>query len=215
MMSVIKNIINFIKNNTTMVLLIIIALMFSFSYSQCSRIIDLESENESLLGNQKAYENENYGLKKKNYEFQMSVKQLKASNDTITQELMKTKKELGIKDKEIKALAYLASKAGKTDTLRLSDTIFRDPLFLMDTTLSDEWYSSSITLRYPGDIIVSSSFNSQKELFVSARKETINKPRKFIVFRWFQKKHVVTDIIVVEKNPYITNDTERFIKIIK
>ena len=216
MINFIKNCILFLKSNITIFFLIVIALLCSITYTQCERKNNLKLENGILLKNQNAYENENSKLKKTNYMFEFSIKQLESSNDTIAQELMKTKKALGIKDKEIKGMASIISKLEKRDTITLNDTIFIDQGFRLDTTISDDkWYSTNVILEYPGTIIVDSKFTSQKEIFVADRKKTINEPKKFFLFRLFQKKQTVSTIDVVEKNPYITKGTERFVKIIE
>ena len=50
---------------------------------------------------------------------------------------------------------------------------------------------------------------------VNKKKETINPPKKFFLFRWFQRKHTILEVNMVEKNPYIENKNNRFIEIIK
>ena len=83
MINFIKNCILFLKSNITIFFLIVIALLCSITYTQCERKNNLKLENGILLKNQKAYENENSKLKKTNYMFQFSIKQLESSNDTI------------------------------------------------------------------------------------------------------------------------------------
>ena len=46
------------------------------------------------------------------------------------------------------------------------------------------------------------------------RKETIDPPKKNWLLRLFQKKHRVAEVEVVEKNPYINSEKQRFIEII-
>ena len=36
-----------------------------------------------------------------------------------------------------------------TDTLKIYDTIFKDPEFYFDTCLGDEWYHNHLHLEYP------------------------------------------------------------------
>lgn len=46
-------------------------------------------------------------------------------------------------------------------------------------------------------------------------KQTIDPPKKFFIARWFQRKHTVVEVDVVQENPYCENKEERFIKVIK
>jgi cell division protein FtsQ len=54
-------------------------------------------------------------------------------------------------------------------------------------------------------VAVEPYFKSEKHIIVSSKKETVNPPKKFFLFRWFQKKQIVLHIDVIEKNPYVEN----------
>ena len=56
---------------------------------------------------------------------------------------------------------------------------------------------------------------SERYVIVDYKKETINPPKKCAIVRWFQKKHKIIEVEVVEKNPYIENKQQRFIEIVK
>ena len=85
----------------------------------------------------------------------------------------------------------------------------------MDTTIKDEWYQLNLGLRYPNTIITNPSFISEKYIVLNYKKETINPPKKCAIARWFQKKHKVVEVNIIEKNPYIENKQQKFIEIIK
>ena len=145
----------------------------------------------------------------------MTIDQLKASNDSIFKELDDTRKELRIKDSKIKSLQYVSSSFSKADTIHWTDTIFKDPQIAIDTMLSDEWYSIRVGLRYPSMVAVKPEFKSVKNIIVSAKKETVNPPKRFFLFRWFQRKQVVLNVDVVEKNPYVQSENNRYVEIIR
>lgn len=110
----------------------------------------------------------------------------------------------------------MASTAVKTDTICFKDTVFKDLHTDIDTVLTDKsWYSLQLSLKYPNRISVTPSFTSEKYVMISSRKETVNPPKKFFLFRWFQKKHTVIEADVVEKNPFIQNKKNKFIEVIK
>ena len=64
-------------------------------------------------------------------------------------------------------------------------------------------------------VAVKPEFKSEKHIIVSTKKETVNPPKKFFLFRWFQKKMKVLHVDVVEKNPYVDGETSRYVEIIK
>ena len=70
-------------------------------------------------------------------------------------------------------------------------------------------------LHYPSIIVVKPEFKSEKHIVVSNKKETVNPPKKFFLLRWLQRKHLVLHIDVVEKNPYVDEESSRYVEIIK
>jgi hypothetical protein len=50
---------------------------------------------------------------------------------------------------------------------------------------------------------------------INNKKEYNKKPSKIFFIRWFQKKHLVTEVNVEERNPYIKSKENKFIKINK
>ncbi len=106
-------------------------------YTQHKRIVNLQHDLEYAVNNNKAYEAENASLNGKLIEFKLTADQLSYSNDSLIQKLNTTRKQLGIKDKQIKELQYLASESRKKDTLRIRDTIFQKGVAI-DTTIQDE-----------------------------------------------------------------------------
>jgi len=165
--------------------------------------------------NMKAYSAQLDASKKDNVAFQMTIDQLRYYGDSIMRELDKTKKELNVKDKNTIALQYVGSTFTKSDTVMLRDTVFKEPAFALDTTLEDQWYSMRIGLSYPSTVAVSPRFHSEKHIIVSSKKETVNPPKKFFLLRWFQKKHRVVKVDVIEKNPYVKDEENTYIHIVK
>lgn len=175
----------------------------------------LEKKWKDATENVKTYSEINSDLENKNRAFKVTIDQLKYSNDSIFKELDATRKKLNIKDSKVENLQYVYSTFTKVDTICLKDTIFRDTILNVDTLLQDPWYSIKLGLKYPSSIIVEPMFISTKHIIVSSKKETVNPPKKFFLFRWFQKKHTVLNIDVIEKNPYVKEQTNRYIEIIK
>lgn len=163
-----------------------------------------------------AYAAENSKIKQSNREFQLTIDNLKYSTDSLMSKMDSARRALKIKDKEIKRLGYIASTAHKVDTIEFRDTIFKEPSFKKDTTITDnnDWYRCDVGLEYPNKVSVSPTFKSEKYVITSTKRETVKPPKKCWLARLFQKKHDVVTIDVVENNPFITNNKERFITIV-
>lgn len=172
---------------------------------------------ERAEANVKAYSAELSDSKSKNTALQLTVDQLGYFKDSVLAELDNTRKELKIKDKNLKALQAVKSGFTRKDTVRIvqTDTLFREPSLAIDTLIGDEWYNLQLGLKYPSMIAIKPYFKSEKHIIVSSKKETVNPPSKFFLFRWFQRKHRVLHIDVVEKNPYVDNESSKYVEIIK
>ena len=175
----------------------------------------IEKEWNTAMENVKSYSEQFSSSENKNRAFKLTIEQLKYSNDSIFKVLNSVRKELGIKDSKLKSLQYISSDFSKTDTVIINDTLIRDPQLSVDTLLYDEWYSIHIGINYPSTMIITPSFKSSKSIIVSSKRETVNPPKKFFLFRWFQKKHTVLNIDVIEKNPYVKEQNNRYVEIIK
>lgn len=166
--------------------------------------------------NMMAYEAEKASLLTKNIQLHFTIDELSSSRDSINQKLVATIKELGIKNKNVNSVQYITSTITRTDTITLKgDTIFKEPSFSLDTIVGDNWYTTNISLHYPSTIITTPSFRSEKHIVLHTKKEYYKKPSKLFFIRWFQKKYKAVEVEVVEKNPYIENNENRFIEIIK
>lgn len=164
--------------------------------------------------NVEAYAEHSALIDKELKEFQFTMDELRTSKDSIVNKLLNEVDKLKIKDKNVQYLQYNTSVINKVDTICLRDTIFRDPVNL-DTIVGDEWYTMNLGLRYPSTIITEPTFKSEKYVVISTKKEYNKKPSKIFFIRWFQKKHTVVTVDMEEKNPYIDNKENRFIKVVK
>lgn len=204
-----------IKKYIQVVVLIIIAgLTVALTVATKKKDV-FEQKWKDSVQNIKSYDNQSSSSGTKNDAFKLTIEQLKTSKDSIFRELEKARKELKIKDSQLKAVQYVSSSFSKTDTISLTDTIFKKPYMSVDTLLYNEWYSIKVGLKYPSTIIVKPEYKSVKNIAVSAKRETVNPPKKFFLLRWFQKKHTVLYIDVIEKNPYVQNQNCRYVEIIK
>ena len=196
-------------------IVILVSLLAISTYTLYTNNKKLKEEISISMSNQKAFIAENSSLKEENRIFKFTVEQLNHYNDSILQKMNEVRKELKIKDRDLKQMQYLLSEAQKKDTTVLRDTLFREPTLKIDTLLGDRWYQMKLGLRYPSTIITEPKFVSEKYIIVDYRKETIDPPKKCFIARWFQKKQEVIEVNVVEKNPYIENKKSKFTEVIK
>ena len=172
---------------------------------------------EVAEANVKAYSLSMSSVKQKNTALQLTVDQLTYFKDSVLVELDNTRRELKVKDKNLKSLQAVSSSFSKADTVYFTkrDTLFRDPKLNIDTIIGDKWYTLRLGLQYPSMVAVKPEFKSEKHIIVSTKKETVNPPKKFFLFRWFQKRHVVLNVDVVEKNPYVKGESSKYVEILK
>lgn len=200
----------------TLVIALSILLCISIYIDRC-RI----AQNKSNEANLKAYIALNDTLRSTNRMFEFKASQLNYLNDSLVNQMNTIRKNIGVKDKNLKGLGYIKS------TVRIHDTVFvnrirdGDKTLSIDTVINKKWYQ--IEIDYKGSrcseckdtLIVSPKVSSEKYVVISTSKEYVDAPKKWWLQRIFQKKEEVVDVKVVETNPYIYSDHERFIKVIK
>ena len=192
------------------ILLLVFSTVFLFKEN-----VQLNKRYEISVENIKAYDNILSITNSENKVLKLTVEQLNYFNDSILQKMNDVRKELNIKDKDLKQMQYLLSEATKKDTIVFRDTLFKEPTLDIDTLIGDKWYNIRLGLKYPNLITTNPTFVSEKYIIVNKKKETINPPKKFFISRWFQRKHWIMEVNVVEKNPYIKESNNRFIEFYK
>ena len=203
-----------VKRYISIGIVILMSLLAVSTYTLYNRNQDLKEEISVSMSNQKAFIAENSSLKEGNRVLKFTVEQLNYYNDSILQKMNDVRKELKIKDDNLKQMQYLLSEAAKKDTIVFRDTLFREPSLNIDTLIGDKWYNIRLGLKYPNLITTNLTFISEKYIIVNKKKETINPPKKFFLFRWFQRKHWVMEVHIKEKNPYIKEIDNKFVEII-
>lgn len=212
---ILHNFVSMINKYIKIVVSILIVSLSIASYILYTKNQNLEEKLSISVSNEKAFIAENSSLKDENRVFKFTVEQLNYYNDSILQKMNDVRKELKIKDKNLKQMQYLLSEATKKDTIVFRDTLFREPTLDIDTIIGDKWYSIRLGLKYPNLITTNPTFISEKYIIVNKKKETINPPKKFFLFRWFQRKHWVMEVNIKEKNPYIKEVNNKFVEIIE
>ncbi len=204
-----------IKKHINGFLILLFLGFFANTYYLYKSNQELKESLSISKSNEKAFMSENSVLQESNRLFKFNIEQLNYYNDSIMVKLNKAKAESKIKDNQITQLQYSLDNFNKKDTIVFRDTIFRDTTIKLDTLIRNKWYSINLGLKYPSTISTDISVSSEKVVIISTKKETIDPPKKFWLWRLFQKKHRVAKIDVIEGNPYIETKQQRFIEIIQ
>ena len=180
-----------------------------------------EDKLEGYENNWIALSNENNKNAKSSKAYELKISQMKYINDSLMNAMDSVRKSLNIKDKNTKGLGYVKSTILIHDTVLVNRIRDGDNSISIDTTINKKWYQ--IQLDYRGSkcneckdtLIVSPKVTSEKYVVISTQKEYVDTPKKFWIQRIFQKKDEVIDVKVVETNPYIYSNENRFVKVIK
>ena len=202
-------------NKLVYILLGVLILTGISMYWLYNRYQKLTAEYSISIENIKAYDAELSGLRDDTKVYKLTIEQLNYFNDSIIKKMKVVQKELGIKDKRLQQLQYEASHAQRADTIILKDTLFRDPQLKLDTIVGDKWFRTNLHLEFPSTIALKPEIELERYTFINGKRETVNPPKKFFLFRWFQKRHMVIEVNVREMNPYVKDKTQRFIQIIE
>lgn len=194
--------------------LILLAVAVCTAVFFINRYNSYENKWKVAVENNKAYALQLDKEKAESNMFKLKAEQLEYYNDSIMTRLNEARKELKVKDSQLKQLMWLETEFQKKDTIYLIDTIFKEPDFMLDTVMGDEWVQTILHLEYPGTIAAESKVKSEKTVVVSAHKETVDPPKKFFLCRWFQKKHTVVKVVTKENNPHVTDQENVFIEIV-
>ena len=180
-----------------------------------------EDKLEGYETNWIALSNENNKNAKSSKAYELKISQMKYINDSLMNAMDSVRRSLNIKDKNTKGLGYVKSTILIHDTVLVNRIRDGDKTISIDTTINKKWYQ--IQLDYRGSkcneckdtLIVSPKVTSEKYVVISTQKEYVDTPKKFWIQRIFQKKDEVIDVKVVETNPYIYSNENRFVKVIK
>lgn len=175
-------------------------------------------ENNKLKEDIKVYDNnfkalnlENSELKNEVIAYKFDVEQLEFINDSIITDLNNTRKELGIKDKQLKQMQNIKTEIITKDSIFVRDTIFRNDFVKLDTLLGNEWYTVKLGLEYPDKIKINASYKTDMSVYAYTSKEILGIKKKCAIGRWFQKKHKIIRVEIKDRNPHAVIKESKFV----
>ena len=211
MISVILNILSWMKSNTTLLLIGIIISLGLFVGYQTKRLKLKDIELASAINNKEFYESLTSKTSDKNRVLQLTVDQLQTTNDSVLQEVNKLKKELKIKDSELKDVVVVETQVRDTDSVFIaSKTIDFPPTEIKFNELTKVLVSRTDSVL-KGTIDISNT----QTTFVITTKQYRNKYKnwfkRLLHFDW--KKDKVNEYKIINSNPLIKVVDSRVVEI--
>ena len=200
---------------------LVVVAIFALIIIGVRRCKSAEDKLEGYENNWIALSNENNKNAKSSKLYEFKLSQLKYINDSLMNAMDSVRRSLNIKDKNLKGLGYIKSTVRIHDTVLVNRIRDGDKTLSIDTVINKKWYQIEIDYRgskcneCKDTLIVSPKVTSEKYVVISTQKEYVDTPKKFWIQRIFQKKDEVIDVKVVETNPYIYSNENRFVKVIK
>ena len=196
--------------NTIRALITIVLIYFGISnYTLRSKVNKLDNELGISKSNIEYYQNALTNSKEENRVLQLDINDFKSSNDSLINELNKTKDQLKIKDSELKSVSRISTIL--TDTI--TDTITVDRDFYVELK-SNELTTIKIN-RKEGQITCTPEIYNHQDLFIIEEKVYRNKYKN-----WFQrlihfdfKKDKVENYKIINSNNCIRVLDTRVIKL--
>ena len=187
------------------ILLLILIIVFL-----CVSNTNLKENISTYDSNFKALSLEKDHLQNEAIAYKFSIEQLEYVNDSIIEDLNNTRKQLQIKDNQILQMQSIKTEISTKDSIFIKDTIFRDSFVKIDTILKDKWHTIAISLQ-PSKLTIDAKYRSELQVFAKSSKEIMGTPKKCFIGRWFQKKHKVIRVDVMDKNPNAIITEKKFI----
>lgn len=172
--------------------------------------LDVAVTNEKALLRDNTSWRDKYGkLNTSVIEMQLSFKGLENTNDSLLLKINDYAKKANIK-----------KPIGGGIITGTIDTVFRTLPGAVSATIDtcvqfgDDWLGNEVCVR---DGVVTSKIHLTNEqvLFWENKRETIEPRRKFFLRRWFQRKHTIVQVTVVNGNPYIKQQKTKFVNFVK
>lgn len=143
--------------------------------------------------------------------YRLNIESLKYLNDSVINKLDSLRTQLKIKDKQLLQLQNIKNEIKTKDSIVFRDTIFRDTLIQLDTTLSNQWYTVKVNMLYPSTLKLEASYKSDISVIAYSNKEILGVPKKCFIGRIFQKKYKTIRVEVVDNNPYSEIKNSKFV----
>ena len=172
-----------------------------------------DAEIAMLTNNVKQYESLAGGLTKDNRVLELKLGDLSHSNDSLVQEILKSKDSIKIKDKQLKQLLSVSTAINDTTDVVLPDSVNCD----FTTELKPNQLTTYKISRVGNKLTHIANIFNRQDLFVFTTKEYRRYYKNFIVrlFHLDFKRDEINRYNIVNTNPSITVLDTRVINIVQ
>lgn len=179
---------------------------------QGNKIKTQDARISQIYNNYKYYESQFNGTEKENRVLQLTVNELKLSKDSLVQAVNKAKKELKVKDQNLKEAHVINTEMKDTTTVKI---ITKEVDFTKELKLNS---LTTITVSRKDSILTTIlDLKNQQILIVEEKKEYRNKYKngfvRFLHFDW--KRDKVKKYSIINSNPLIKVTYTRVLEIPK
>lgn len=179
---------------------------------QGNKIKTQDARISQIYNNYKYYESQFNGTEKENRVLQLTVNELKLSKDSLVQAVNKAKKELKVKDQNLKEAHVINTEMKDTTTVKI---ITKEVDFTKELNLNS---LTTITVSRKDSILTTIlDLKNQQILIVEEKKEYRNKYKngfvRFLHFDW--KRDKVKKYSIINSNPLIKVTDTRVLEIPK
>ncbi len=179
---------------------------------QGNKIKTQDARISQIYNNYKYYESQFNNTEKQNRVLQLTVNELKLSKDSLVQAVNKAKKELKVKDQNLKEAHVINTEMKDTTTVKI---ITKEVDFTKELKLNS---LTTITVSRKDSILTTIlDLKNQQILIVEQKKEYRNKYKngfvRFLHFDW--KRDKVKKYSIINSNPLIKVTDTRVLEIPK
>lgn len=179
---------------------------------QDNKIKTQDARISQIYNNYKYYESQFNNTEKQNRVLQLTVNELKLSKDSLVQAVNKAKKELKVKDQNLKEAHVINTEMKDTTTVKI---ITKEVDFTKELKLNS---LTTITVSRKDSILTTIlDLKNQQILIVEEKKEYRNKYKngfvRFLHFDW--KRDKVKKYSIINSNPLIKVTDTRVLEIPK
>ena len=196
-------------NNFKVIAVIIIMMLSAIIFLQRHSIVEKDAEITRYTNNLQYYQDQFSTEKQNNKILQLTIDELKYSNDSIIKEIKKVKEELKIKDKSLKQA--IAVQTQLTDTIR--DTVTLACNFTKE--LKPNLQTTITVIREDSNLTVIPDIKNDQYLFVISERRYRRKYKNFMsrLLHFDFKKTTAYDYQIVNSNDLINITDSRVVEL--
>jgi len=132
-----------------------------------------------------------------------SISELRRGNDSLMVHYRELLAKNNIKIKDVGFVGGVSTVASVT-------LVINYKLLQGCHDLSDKDITNIVCINKDSSITSNILLKNEVSIIGTSKKETINPERKFFLWRWFQKKQIVTYVEVIQSNPYVKSEKQNF-----